>query len=150
MTASESSVTSDRLKTILTVKTELNHLPQRRNRYSDLIPNQEFALISALPLDSGPVLENCEVAYKTWGVLNEQQNNVIVICHALSGSSDVSDWWEPLLRPGGAFDYTRYFVFCGNLLGSPYGSASPLTTNPETGRPYGPDFPETCVRDDIR
>lgn len=112
--------------------------------------DQNFALISSLTLDSGNVLEKCEVAYKTWGVLNEKRDNVLVVCHALSGSSDVEDWWGPLLGPGKAFDYTRYFVFCGNLLGSPYGSASPLTVNPSTGSPYGPDFPETSVRDDVR
>lgn len=107
-------------------------------------------MISSLTLDSGHVLEKCEVAYKSWGVLNEKRDNVLVVCHALSGSSDVEDWWGPLLGPDKAFDYTRYFVFCGNLLGSPYGSASPLTVNPRTGTPYGPHFPDTSIRDDVR
>ena len=109
----------------LTSPAELDHILGTRNPYVDLIKDQKFALISALPLDSGPVLKKCEIAYKTCGVLNEKRDNVMVICHALSGSSDVSDWWEPLLRPGRALDYTQYFIFYGNLLGSPYGSASP-------------------------
>ena len=49
-----------------------------------------------------------------------------------------------------AFDPSRFFIFCGNILGSPYGSASPLTINPATGQPYGPSFPQTTVRDDVR
>lgn len=132
------------------MNTELDYTPERRNPYIDLISDQSFALIDTLPLDSGEVLEKVDIAYKTWGVLNEERDNVIIICHALSGSSDVSDWWEPLLRPGKAFDFTRFFVFCGNLLGSPYGSASPLTISPKTGDLYGPSFPDTSIRDDVR
>jgi homoserine O-acetyltransferase len=54
------------------------------------------------------------------------------------------------MGPGKAFDPSRYFIFCANVLGSPYGSASPVTTNPDTGKPYGPDFPLTSIRDDVR
>ena len=57
--------------------------------------------------------------------------------------------WGPLMGKGKAFDPTRYFIFCANVLGSPYGSASPVTTNPDTGRQYGPEFPLTSVRDDV-
>ncbi|KAI9815785.1 MAG: hypothetical protein M1827_002181 [Pycnora praestabilis] len=128
----------------------LDHILEKSNIYAELIPQQKFAVIPAFALDSGHELKSCPIAYRTWGVLNEKRDNVLVICHALSGSSDVEDWWGPLMGPGKAFDYTRYFIFCGNLMGSPYGSASPLTTNPETGHPYGPEFPETCIRDDIR
>lgn len=51
---------------------------------------------------------------------------------------------------GKAFDPNRFFIFCGNVLGSPYGSASPITLNPDTGEPYGPQFPPTTIRDDVR
>lgn len=54
------------------------------------------------------------------------------------------------MGPGKAFDYTRFFIFCANTMGSPYGSASPVTINPETGRLYGPEFPTTTIRDDVR
>jgi homoserine O-acetyltransferase len=54
------------------------------------------------------------------------------------------------MGPGKAFDPTRFFIFCANVLGSPYGSASPVTQDPATGRPYGPDFPPTSIRDDVR
>ncbi|KAI8807785.1 Alpha/Beta hydrolase protein [Cladochytrium replicatum] len=60
------------------------------------------------------------------------------------------DGWGPLLGAGRAFDPTVYFIFCGNVLGSPYGSASPLTINPVTGKPYGPEFPVASIRDDVR
>ncbi len=107
-------------------------------------------MISSLQLESGYILESCQVAYKSWGCLNSTRNNVLVICHALTGTSDASDWWQPLIGPGKTFDSDRFFIFCANVLGSPYGSASPLTTNPRTGQPYANDFPETTVRDDVR
>ena len=135
---------NDRMETVL------DYVPTLSNIYSNLIANQRFALVSSVTLDSGYRLESFPIAFKTWGVLNDSGDNALVICHALSGSSDAEDWWHPMMGPGKAFDYTRYFVFCGNMLGSPYGSASPLTTNPDTGMRYGPDFPPTSIRDDVR
>lgn len=77
----------------------------------------------------------------------------MVICHALSGSADVADWWGPLMGgKGRAFDTTRFFIICINALGSPYGSASPVTARDgdiSKGR-YGPEFPLTTIRDDVR
>ncbi len=77
----------------------------------------------------------------------------MVICHALTGSADVSDWWGPMLGgPGRAFDTSRFFVVCMNSLGSPYGTASPVTAkdgDPAKGQ-YGPEFPLTTIRDDVR
>lgn len=120
------------------------------NFYSDLVKDQKIACVDSFVLESGITLFEVPVAYKTWGRLNEKCDNCLVICHALSGSSDVEDWWGPLLGPGKAFDSSRYFIVCANMMGSPYGSASPLSTNPQTRRPYGPDFPQTTVRDDVR
>jgi homoserine O-acetyltransferase len=111
---------------------------------------QTIVKIPDFELESGQVLKNPQVAYKTYGKLNETRDNVIVICHALTGSCDVEDWWGPLIGPGKPFDPNIYFIFCGNVLGSPYGSTSPITINPETGRPYGPDFPLTTIRDDVK
>lgn len=90
------------------------------------------------------------MAYSTWGTLNKSSDNVVIVCHALTGSSDASDWWRPLLGRGKALDSSRYFIFCANVLGSPYGSASPLSVNPATGMRFGPTFPDTTVRDDVR
>ncbi|KAJ2449303.1 homoserine O- acetyltransferase [Coemansia sp. RSA 2336] len=122
----------------------------QRNPFASIVQDQKVMIIPSFTLETGAVLKNVPVAYKTWGELNEQRNNCMVICHALTGSSDVADWWGPLLGSGRAFDTDHFFVVCCNVLGSPYGTASPLTINPDTGLPYGPDFPLTTVRDDIR
>lgn len=128
----------------------LNHTPTLKNDYQNLIPNQKLALLKSFRFECGVELNNVTIAYKTWGKLNTHADNCLVICHALSGSADVTDWWGPLLGPGRAFDTSRYFVFCANVLGSPYGTTSPLSINPKTGKSYGPEFPQTCVRDDVR
>ncbi|KAJ2603494.1 homoserine O- acetyltransferase [Coemansia sp. RSA 1722] len=122
----------------------------RSNPFTALVQDQKVVVIPSYTLESGDVLREVPVAYKTWGALNTEANNCMVICHALTGSSDVADWWGPLLGSGRAFDTSKFFVVCCNVLGSPYGTASPLTINPETGKPYGPDFPLTSIRDDVR
>ncbi|KAH9945297.1 homoserine O-acetyltransferase [Epithele typhae] len=112
--------------------------------------DQSIFTVPSFTLESGYVLKDAPVAYKTWGALNDNKDNVMIICHAFTGSSDVEDWWGPLMGRGKVFDSTRYFIFCANVLGSPYGSASPVTVNPDTGKPYGPEFPLTTIRDDVR
>lgn len=118
--------------------------------YSSLAPAQKIVIVPSFTLDSGLTIHKVPIAYSTWGTLNVSRNNVLVICHALTGSSDAMDWWRPLIGPGKALDPSRYWMFCANVLGSPYGSASPLSTSPETGEYYGPHFPESTVRDDVR
>lgn len=90
------------------------------------------------------------MAYKTWGTLNGAGDNAMVVCHAFSGTCDVGDWWAQLMGRGKVFDPSVFFIVCCNVLGSPYGSASPLTRNPATGKPYGADFPVATVRDTVR
>ncbi|KAM5349854.1 hypothetical protein ACJ41O_006359 [Fusarium nematophilum] len=127
----------------------LDSNPNPDNYYAKLVNNQRFALIPTLQLESGQVLCDCPIAYRSWGTLNQEADNVLVVCHALTGSSDISDWWSRLIGPGRALDPRHYFIFCGNVLGSPYGSASPVTIDPATGRNYAADFPQTTIRDDI-
>ncbi|KAL4819414.1 homoserine O-acetyltransferase [Aspergillus spinulosporus] len=126
---------------------------QPENPFSALIEDQSIVIIPSFTLESGVTLHNVPVAYTTRGKLSPSADNALVICHALSGSADVADWWGPLLGgPGQAFDISRFFVVCLNSLGSPYGSASAVTYkdgNPEKGL-YGPEFPLTTVRDDVR
>ncbi|KAL2165081.1 hypothetical protein VTH06DRAFT_377 [Thermothelomyces fergusii] len=126
---------------------------QPENPFAALIPHQEIAIIPQFKLESGVTLYNVPVAYTTRGTLSPNGDNVMVICHALTGSADVADWWGPLLGgPGRAFDTSRFFVVCMNSLGSPYGTASPVTAkdgDPSKGR-YGPEFPLTTIRDDVR
>ncbi|KAF6758810.1 homoserine O-acetyltransferase [Ephemerocybe angulata] len=116
---------------------------------SELIEQDTF-IVPSFELECGTVLKQVPVAYKTWGRLNDARDNVMIICHAFTGSADVEDWWGPLMGRNKAFDPNRFFIFCANVLGSPYGSASPVTTNPDTGLPYGPQFPPTTIRDDVR
>ncbi|PIL35774.1 hypothetical protein GSI_02504 [Ganoderma sinense ZZ0214-1] len=116
--------------------------------YTQLL-EQNVYHVPSFTLESGRVLKHVPVAYKTWGHLNDAKDNVMIICHAFTGSSDVEDWWGPLMGHGKAFDASRFFIFCANVLGSPYGSASPVTLNPDTGKPYGPEFPLTTIRDDV-
>jgi homoserine O-acetyltransferase len=126
---------------------------QPENPFATLIPDQQIAIIPEFTLESGAVLYNVPLAYTVKGKLSPNGDNAMVICHALTGSADVSDWWGPLLGgPGRAFDTSRFFIVCMNSLGSPYGSASPVTAkdnNQDLGR-YGPEFPLTTIRDDVR
>ena len=71
-----------------------------------------------------------------------------VIVQAFCGL--IAHRWGPLMGKGKAFDPNRFFIFCANVMGSPYGTASPVTINPDTGKPYGPEFPATTIRDDVR
>lgn len=105
--------------------------------------------ISDFTLESGVTLRDVPVAYQSWGQLNNRGDNAIVVCHALTGSTDVTDWWSDLIGPGRALDTDRFFVVCANALGSPYGTASPTTTNPATDQRYGPDFPSATPRDTV-
>ncbi|SCV03058.1 LANO_0G01882g1_1 [Lachancea nothofagi CBS 11611] len=120
------------------------------NPFIKLVKDQEIVEVPELELESGLTLHNFPIAYKTWGELNERGDNVLVVCHALTGSSDVADWWGPLLGPDVAFDTSRFLVVCLNSMGSPYGSFSPLNVNPDSGEVYGPEFPLCTVRDDVR
>lgn len=126
---------------------------QPENPYSQLITDQSIVVIPSFTLESGVTLHNVHVSYTSRGQLSPNGDNALVICHALSGSADVADWWGPLLGgPGQAFDVSRFFVLCLNSLGSPYGSTSAVTykdADPEKGY-YGPEFPLTTIRDDVR
>jgi homoserine O-acetyltransferase len=127
----------------------LKTIDQPSSTYASLI-DQTTALVPSFTLESGETLTDVPIAFKTWGKLNEAGDNVVVICHALTGSADVEDWWGPLLGPGKAFDPTRYFIFCANVIGSPYGTVSSVTVNPETGKKWGPELTGSSVKDDVR
>ena len=102
-----------------------------------------------LKLELGGQLPLVTVAYETYGQLNAARDNAVLICHAISGDShvarhDESDdagWWDIAVGPGKCIDTDRYFVICPNILGGCRGTTGPGSDNPETGKPYGPDFP---------
>jgi len=98
-------------------------------------------------LESGGVLHGFQLKYTTLGSLNAERNNVIWICHALTGSSDFTDWWRELFTEGTPFDPREYFIICANVLGGCYGSTGPLSLNPKTGKPYYHQFPTLTNRD---
>ncbi|KAF9584233.1 homoserine O- acetyltransferase [Lunasporangiospora selenospora] len=129
---------------------------QPENPFSRLVPDQTIAIVPEFTFESGYTIRQVPVAYKTWGVLNEARDNVMLICHPLTRSVNVEDWWVnimgrcPLEGKGKTIDETKFFIICLNVMGSPYGTASPLTLNPETGTRYGPEFPLATIRDDVR
>lgn len=125
-----------------------------------------------LTLDCGESIAPVEVEYETYGTLNANKSNAILICHALSGDAHAAGWdrhhdqkgrafrkkypgwWDSTIGPGKAFDTNKYFVICSNVLGSCYGTTSPASFNPKSNTaapvPYGLDFPVVTVSDWVR
>lgn len=101
-------------------------------------------------LENGEVLSQAQLRYQTYGKLNAARDNAIVICHALTGNASLHSWWGGLLGPGLAFDTSKYFVVCCNILGSCYGSTGPMSINPATNNQYGVNFPDISVKDTVR
>lgn len=114
-----------------------------------------FSFDDPLELELGGQIQGIEVAYETYGQLNEARDNAILICHALSGDSHVArhdledepGWWDIAVGPGKAIDTDRYFVICPNALGGCRGTTGPNSHNPATGRRYGADFPTITAAD---
>jgi len=111
---------------------------------------------SPLELESGEILPSLILAYETYGRLNRERSNAILVCHALSGDAHVAGfhegddkpgWWDAIIGPGKALDTDRYFVICSNVIGGCKGSTGPSSINPETGKPYGAKFPVITIRD---
>jgi homoserine O-acetyltransferase len=113
-----------------------------------------------LELECGKKLGPIDVAYETYGELNEAQDNAVLICHALSGDAHVAGyhsasdrkpgWWDGMVGPGKGIDTNRYFVICSNLLGGCMGTTGPSSINPASGKPYGLDFPIITIGDMVR
>ncbi|HXF61970.1 MAG TPA: homoserine O-acetyltransferase [Caldilineaceae bacterium] len=119
-----------------------------------------FAHDEPMRLESGTTLGPVTLAYETYGRLNADRSNAILILHALSGSAHAAGyhspndpkpgWWDECIGPGKAFDTNRFFVICSNVIGSCYGSTGPSSINPATGRPYGLSFPVVTIGDMVR
>jgi len=118
-----------------------------------------FGADRPLKLDAGVELSPFQIAYKTYGTLNADRSNAILVCHALTGDHHVASrnpvtgkngWWETLVGPGKPVDTERYFVICSNVVGACLGSTGPASTNPATGKPWGLDFPVITIRDMVR
>jgi homoserine O-acetyltransferase/O-succinyltransferase len=142
------------------------------------VATQFLDLPEPIRLDCGQVLHPVRVAYETYGTLAPARDNVILVCHALSGDAHAAGfspspaesstrdgfraeerdaaagrglgWWDGMIGPGKAFDTNRFFVVSSNLLGGCRGTTGPSSLNPATGRPYGSDFPVITVADMVR
>ena len=109
----------------------------------------EILRIPTFRFEDGTQLRDVPVAYRSWGQLNSARDNVVLVCHALTGDTAVDEWWSGMLGAGCALDTDRYCVICANVIGSPYGTVSPLSIDPESGERYGPDFPVPTLRDTV-
>ncbi len=101
-------------------------------------------------LESGGGLPSLTVAFRTWGHLDRDGGNAVLVCHALTGSPDLERWWSPLLGPGRALDPAHDFVVCSNVLGSCYGTTGPASERPDGAGRWGGAFPDVGVRDLVR
>src|SRR5215831_3199208 len=143
-----------------------------------VVDTRYLDLPDPLPLDCGRELRGVRIAYETYGQLSPARDNVILVCHALSGDAHAAGyssapvaagtrdgfraderdagrgaalgWWDGMIGPGKAFDTNRFFVVSTNLLGGCRGTTGPSSTNPATGKPYGSDFPVITVADMVR
>ncbi len=117
-----------------------------------------FAVDEPMPLDSGETLGPVTLAYETYGQLNREHSNAILITHALSGDAHAAGyspdgklgWWDDCIGPGKAFDTDQYVIICSNVLGGCQGSTGSLSIDPQTGKPYGLRFPVITVGDMVR
>ncbi len=134
----------------------------------DIIPSDSVGLVtpislhieSPLKLDCGRSLASYDLTYETYGELNSDASNAVLICHALSGDHHAAGyhsmddkkpgWWDSAIGPGKAIDTDHLFVVCMNNLGGCKGSTGPTSINPETGKTYGPDFPIVTVPDWVK
>ena len=134
---------------------------QDRTREADQPSSQvmTFGADQPLKLDCGISLSPFQIAYQTYGELNAERSNAILICHALTGDQHVANthpvtgkggWWDTVVGPGLPIDTNRYFVICSNVVGGCMGSSGPFSTNPQTGQPWGLDFPFITIPDMVR
>ncbi|NDH48785.1 MAG: alpha/beta fold hydrolase, partial [Acidimicrobiia bacterium] len=132
-------------------------------RMGDPAGHRRFFTLPAdrkLAIDVGVVMEGVTTAYETWGSLNSDASNAILLCHAWTGDSHVAGrageghptpgWWEGAVGPGLAIDTNQFFVVCANVLGGCQGSTGPASPHPVDGKPYGSRFPVITIRDMVR
>ncbi len=120
---------------------------------------QKTTLFTEQPLSLmlGGQLDHIEIAYQTYGSLNAEKSNAVLICHALTGDAEpyfaqpeASGWWQSFMGEGLALDTAKYFFICSNVLGGCKGSTSPASINPQTGKAYGSQFPKITVQDMVK
>jgi len=129
------------------------------NNDLDKLKTHSITLNEPLILQSGLSLDPVNIAYQTYGTLNQKKTNTVLICHALTGDQFVAGkhpitgrngWWNHMVGPGKVIDTNNYFVVCSNVLGGCMGSTGPKQINPKTGKFYGLDFPVITIRDIVK
>ncbi len=124
-----------------------------------MIVEASVVRFDSIALDSGATLAPVDVAYETYGQLNAERSNAILVLHAFSGDAHAAGispetgkpgWWDNMIGPGKAFDTNRYFVISSNVLGGCRGTTGPSSINPATGSPYGMSFPVITISDMVR
>src|ERR1700686_5271477 len=124
-----------------------------------MIVDAHVARFDSIALDGGATLAPVEVAYETYGTVNAQKSNAILILHAFSGGAHAAGispetgkpgWWDNMIGPGKAFDTNKYFVICSNILGGCRGTTGPASVNPAAGCPYAMSFPVIAAGDMVR
>ena len=122
-----------------------------------IVKPETIEINETLRLDCGKLLDSFELIYETYGSLNSEKSNAILICHALSGDHHAAGyhheddkkpgWWDSCIGPGKPFDTNKFFVVSLNNLGGCRGSSGPNSTDKKTGKEFGPDFPIVTVND---
>ena len=127
---------------------------------TDIVKTEYVDFDVELRLESGRLLGPLTLAYETYGILNEDRSNVVLVAHAWTGDAHAAGrhqtddrkpgWWDEMIGPGKVLDTDRYHIICSNVIGSCFGSTGPTSTNPRTGKPYNLQFPVVMVRDMVR
>ncbi|WP_407453171.1 homoserine O-acetyltransferase [Methanobrevibacter sp.] len=124
-----------------------------------IVETKYLNISEPIELDSGESLGDVTVAYETYGELNKEKSNAILICHALTGDAHAAGWhkgdkkpgwWEIIIGPGKALDSEKYFIICSNVLGGCKGTTGPSSINPKTKKEYGLDFPVITISDMVK
>ncbi len=127
-----------------------------KNKSIGIVKTHSVTFDQELTLESGQKLGPITLAYETYGILNENKTNAILVCHAFSGDAHAAGfhagekdpgWWDDLIGPGKALDTEKYFVICANCIGGCKGSTGPASINPKTGKPYALSFPLITIAD---
>ncbi len=108
---------------------------------------KEFIIHEPFQLENGQTLPGLTIAYHSYGTLNQQKDNVVWVCHALTANSDVFSWWPGLVGDHCIINPDEHFIVCVNIIGSCYGSSGPLSINADTQKPFYSDFPLVTIRD---
>jgi homoserine O-acetyltransferase len=157
MSSEESRVTVSNMQSIASPAIHAEDRAQEADHPSS--PVAKFGVDQPLQLDCGVDLSPFQIAYQTYGQLNADRSNAILVFHALTGDQHAANihpmtgkpgWWETMIGPGRPLDTDRYFIICSNVIGGCMGSTGPASTNPATGKLWGLDFPIITIPDMVR